>query len=180
MSNLMDELMAEITRVNNLEIEANESAENLIKQVMLSRTEKLKEINEFCNRMNDAVRKAVEPISRYGGYRKWTHVIVPGSYVDGNHRWNNELKFGGRDVHLGIFLIGSKDFQSTYGTIEDPDLTAKSVQEFIDGWSEDTERRIEFAVTEFVKQTLQWRIEQATQKLKNANEQHAKYYGTEE
>ena len=58
MSNLMDELMAEMNRVNNLETEVNKTVNQLSHESGLARQEKLKEICQFLLRMTDLLLQA--------------------------------------------------------------------------------------------------------------------------
>ena len=58
MSKLMDELIAEMNRVNNLETEVNKTVNQLSNESGLARQEKLKEICQFLLRMTDLLLQA--------------------------------------------------------------------------------------------------------------------------
>ena len=183
MSKLMDELMAELDRVNNLEHEVDATVKQLGNEVSISRTEKLKEIVAFCDRIHTFARQAGVQ-SKCGAYGNcianymWTS--APGCHRDGNHKWTNDLMFGRKsDAHawLGVYMTGSGDFWRRHYVSEHMDISDESVISFIDGWNAETEQYIERRVTEEVKNAIARRIETATQKLKNANEEHDKYYG---
>ena len=186
MSKLMDELMAELNRVNSLEKEVDTTVKQLGNEVSISRTEKLKEIVAFCDRMHTFARQAGVQ-SKCGAYGNcvanymWTS--APGRHRDGNHEWTNDLMFGReRDAHawLGVYMTGSGDFWKRHYVSEYMDITDRSVISFIDGWDAETEQYIERRVTEEVKNAIARRIETATQKLKDANAEHGKYYGKDE
>lgn len=186
MSKLMDELMAELNRVQNLEKEVDTTIKQLHNEVSISRTEKLKEIVAFCDRMHTFARQAGVQ-SKCGAYGNcianymWTS--APGRHRDGNHEWTNDLMFGRKnDAHawLGVYMTGSGDFWKRNYLSEHVDMTDPSVISFIDGWNAETEQYIERRVTEEVKKAIARRIETATQKLHEANDEHDKYYGKDE
>lgn len=185
MSKLMDELMAELDRVNNLEKEVDTTVKQLNNEVSISRTEKLKEIVAFCDRMHTFARQA--GVQMKCGDQGWTAnymwTSAPGYYCDGNYRWENALMFGNkRDGHawLGYYLKGSGEFRARNYVTEYINMTDPPVISFIDGWNAETEQYIERRVTEEVKNAIARRIETATQKLHNANKDHEKYYGNDE
>ena len=184
MSNLMDELMAELNRVNNLEKEVDTTVAQLNNEVSVSRTEKLKEIVAFCDRMHTFAKEAgVQTRGRYGNPRKWMFTSAPGHHRDGNHEWTNDLMFGRKnDAHawLGVYMTGSGDFWQRNYVTEHIDMTDPSVISFIDGWNAETEQYIERRVTEEVKNAIARRIETATKKLQEANKEHDKYYGKDD
>ena len=186
MSKLMDELMAELNRVNDLEKEVSTTVEQLHNEVSLSRAEKLKGIIEFCDRMHNFAKQAGVQ-TKSGAYnscmRDYMWTSAPGRVRDGNHEWTNDLMFGRkRDNHawLGVYMTGSGDFWKRNYLSEYVDSGDPSVISFIDGWSAETEQYIERRVTEEVKKAIARRIESATEKLHDANVEHAKYYGAKE
>lgn len=183
MSKLMDELMAELNRVNDLEKEVSTTVEQLHNEVSLSRAEKLKGIVEFCDRMHSFAKQAgVQTKSCINCTKDYMWVSAPGRIRDGNHEWTNDLMFGReRDAHawLGVYMTGSGDFWKRHYVSEYMDITDRSVISFIDGWNAETEQYIERRVTEEIKKAIARRIETATEKLHGANEEHAKYYGKE-
>lgn len=181
MSKLMDELMAELDRVNNLEHEVDATVKQLGNEVSISRTEKLKEIVAFCDRMNNFAKQAcVQTKTCINCTKNYMWTSAPGCVRDGNHKWTNDLMFGRKsDAHawLGVYMTGSGDFWRRNYVSEYMDISDESVISFIDGWNAETEQYIERRVTEEVKNAIARRIETATQKLKSANEEHDKYYG---
>ena len=184
MSKLMDELMAELNRVNNLEKEVDTTVAQLNNEVSVSRTEKLKEIVAFCDRMHTFAKEAdVQTSGRYSNPRKWMFTSAPGRHRDGNHEWTNDLMFGRKnDAHawLGVYMTGSGDFWKRNYVTEHIDMEDPSVISFIDGWNAETEQHIERSVEEEVKKAIARRIEAATQKLHDANKEHEKYYGKDD
>lgn len=184
MSNLMDELMAEMNRVNNLETEVNKTVKQLSNESGLARQEKLKEICQFLLRMTDLLlqAKVIKPANhsscRYYSATVNTGIRFQRETPTHNAPWYSlKLVINGNEVNVkylqessGVTLIWkSKPYSILY------DCTAC----LVDQWSQATYDTVENQIAEIIKKAIAKRIEDATQKLKTANETHEKYYGKE-
>ena len=171
MTDLMKELMAEAERVKKLETEVKQTETNLNNQIGLARSEKLKEMVEFINEMND-VFTATCP-------GELLAVITSGQRKCGNHTWNNSLQFGKQFVWLGVDYLCS-GFSSNYPVgehmLEHKDF---SVESFVDNWTDETRRFTEKEVANGIRKILAMRIEKSTADLKKVNDKHSEYFGTE-
>ena len=181
MSNLMDELMAEMNRVNNLETEVNKTVKQLSNESGLARQEKLKEICQFLLRMTDLLLQAkiIKP-ANISSCRYYSATVNTGiRFQNGtNAPWYSlKLEIRGDEVNVkylpessGATLIwkGNPYNYLTYCT-----------EYLVDQWSQATYDAVENQIAEIIKKAIAKRIENATQKLKTANETHEKYYGKE-
>ena len=160
MSKLMDELMKEIERVNNLEVEVKRAVEKSDGEVKIARREKLKKIEEFLKPM----QKILCDAGLSGKYIK-TDIYA----YDGCLRHNIEIEFN--DDSIVAHKFGTYYYAHINGAVE-----GKIMPVLIDEWSNGTERMIEAEVTNSVKEEIARRITKATNSLKASNDKHDKYY----
>ena len=184
MSNLMDELIAEMNRVNNLETEVNKTVKQLSNENGLARQEKLKEICQFLSRMTDLllqakiIKPANDSMCLYYSVTVNTGIRFQRKTPTNDAPcYSLKLAIRGDEVNVkylpessGITLIWKG---KPYGYLTD--CTAC----LVDQWSQETYDAVENQVAEIIKKAIAKRIEEATQKLKTANETHEKYYGKE-
>ncbi len=156
MSNLMDELMAEIKRVKNLETEVNTAINATYAEVNKARTEKLAEIFAFINEISNALRD-----SSNGRY-KWTYSI--GIMAD-------------KSYAKLFFHDGYPSEDMLYANLKHNYAHAKYV---IDNWDDATYTVVRNEVAKRIKEELARRIDDATKRLRTANEKHGKYYSKDE
>ena len=184
MSNLMDELMAEMNRVNNLETEVNKTVEQLSNESGLARQEKLKEICQFLLRMTGLLiqAKVIKPANssscRYYSATVNTGIRFQRKTPTNDAPWHSlKLEIRGDAVNVKYLQESSEETLiwkgKPYGYLTD------CTECLVDQWSQATYDTVENQIAEIIKKAIAKRIEDATQKLKTANETHEKYYGKE-
>ena len=178
--NLMDELMAEMTRVKNLETEVNTTVKQLTDETGIARKEKANEIAEFLVKMMELLIQAKvihdpsNPLCEYHSAIVKTGIYFqPKDSVD----YNLKLRITGREVDVQTLRDASGSTLiyrgKLYGFFSD------CVEYLIDQWSQATYDAVENQIAEIIKKAIAKRIEEATEKLKTANEKHDNYYGKE-
>lgn len=170
MSNLMEELMAEINRVNSLETEVATTVKNTMREVNLARSEKLQNIFSFIEEMRDVLMKA--------GMLKFSdsYFFVQTNIENRNSmcRWRYNIKIY---ADTNSFVVNYHNgWNSDQRVFRDMKNNYEHACFVIDHWDDETYAVIRNGVAKRIQQELSCRIEEATKKLRNANAKHAIYY----
>lgn len=182
MSKLMDELMAEMTRVKNLETEVNTTLKQLSDETGVARKEKANEIAEFLMKMTELLiqAKVIRDPSN-SGCEYYSAIVKTGIYYQpkgGTVTYHLKLKITGHEVAVQTLPELSGNPLIYRGRLYS--FFSDRVEYLIDQWSQATYDVVENHVAEIIKKAIAKRIEEATEKLKTANEKHDNYYGKEE
>ena len=178
MSKLMDELMAEAQRVQDLRCEVNRTINNKKAEINHTRVEKWEnEIFPFLHELDEAVRSAgcceykmnaytgVDAIE-YDGYRRNVMISYSRPYL------NSVAKIGG-------YWSGSGDVGGTQGiTLKMPGWNTYTAA-LIDGWNEEVKQIIEKNTAQIIKRHLEREMEKMRNELEKVNTTYEKHFGKE-
>lgn len=174
MSNLMDELMAEIKRVKNLETEVNTAINATYAEVNKARTEKLAEIFAFINEISNALRDA--GMLKYSSSYLKVDTNITNS--NGRYKWTYSIGIMADKSYAKLFFHdGYPSEDMLYANLKHNYAHAKYV---IDNWDDATYTVVRNEVAKRIKEELARRIDDATKRLRTANEKHGKYYSKDE
>lgn len=192
-SELLEKLNAMSAEVAKLETEAQRTADNVEEQIEQSRNEKQAKIVEFLCSLKDTFK--------IGGFTGGTerNFLCCGNHwegkpnASGSHCRSIGVAFrmnydGEVTIHIGRLFEGhgridkiiivneSGMFRPKHLPCDGSEILTELRANFIDRWTEETERGMSEWMTKIVKENLQKRIETATQKLKEVNDKHDEYF----
>lgn len=171
---IMQELMAEISRVNKLELEVERTIDTQKKAVREERVNKAKSMGVTLNEFRDAL---IEADAMRKGHSAF--FVLPGvSYKEDD----------GYDRSVGIIFYTDGIFAGNYypgsgccnrvqrlEVIMQHGRPTQTMSALIDAWNEDMADRVEQACAEHIKETLAERMEAMKEALKASNDEYEKY-----
>lgn len=181
MSNLMDELMAELERVNELKNEVERTVAMHSAEMRADREEKGKQIAKFIinlgwklDKLNDKGYYADLPldVNSYDGKPLYVNYSM-----STNTNGKREMSVYGGVSHCinyrfgtrGIYTAGVDSMSNAYN---EPIMNA-----LIDGWDAECERKFEYRIAKIMKESISKQMEAAKDKLSKSNDEYAKYFG---
>ena len=175
MSKLMDELMAEVQRINALEVEVERTVDRQKAEVQQGRKDKLQEICLFLDDMRKVLIEA--DAMRMPDNRPAFVLMNYLSYDDDGYQRTPAITFYTDNIFFGGYYPGSRDCSKNetltsalrYGGL------AKSTRTIVDAWSQNLEGKIEEAIASYVKHALAKRMEKMQKTLQKSNDDYARY-----
>ena len=175
MTDLMKELMAEVARVNKMEVEVERTVELQKDAVQAQRKEKAQDIALSLQTLCDALIEADAMLDS----RRHPFFVLPGvSYKepDGFIR-DVGIIFYTDAIYVGGYYRGTgscSKVESFYHAVNHFPVT-KAMKAMIDAWDGEMELRVEEACMKQIKQTLKNRMEAMQNTLQKSNDEYAKY-----
>ena len=177
MSNLMDALMAELERVNNLETEVKRTVEMHNAQIKASRDIKMERPRAFLTQMGWNLAKLGSNHGRYGYFPD----IPLDVYHNGKQLYVNfsiEQKTGDRkwlSVYGGYrgcieYRVSKSDIHPDYEVDRDV------VNALIDQWDDECEQKLEQRIAKIIKESMAEKMEAAQKKLNESNNEFEQYF----
>lgn len=175
MTDLMMELMAEVARVNKMEVEVERTVELQKDAVQAQRKAKAQDIALSLQTLYDAL---IEAGAMWDNRRRPFCVLPGASYkeADGYNRCV-VIIFKKDGIHVGKYYPGSGDWslvESFYHAVNHFPVTS-AMKALLDAWDNEMELRVEEACMKQIKQTLKNRMEAMQNTLQKSNDEYAKY-----
>lgn len=180
MSKLMEELMAEIERVNGLQTEVDRAVANQTAQIKADRDVRMERPRAFLIKMGWTLGKLGDNDPNRGYYPD----IPLDVFLNGKQLYINysidRSKDGKRSLyayggyhHCIEFRVGPKGIYPDYPEQQE------FVNAIIDQWNDECERNLENRVATIIKETITKRVKAMQKKLTDSNDEYAKYFGKE-
>lgn len=178
MSKLMDELFAEIKRVQELQTEVDRTVANQTAQIDADRKVRMERPRAFIIKMGWALGKLDQnnrvycPDVPLDIYLNGKQLYINYSIENGSDGKRVLYAYGG--YHRCIeFRVGPSGIRPDYPDQQD------FVNAIIDQWDDECEQKLENRVAEIIKKTMVERIAAMQKKLSNSNNEYEKYFGKE-
>ena len=175
MTVLMKELMAEVARVNKMEVEVERTVELQKDAVQAQRKEKAQDIALSLQALCDALIEAdaIKNVNRR------TFFVLPGaSYKEGNGFIRDVgIIFSTDGIYAGDYYsgIGNCTMVESFYHVVNRFPESRAMKALVDAWDAEMELRVEEACMKQIKQTLQNRMEAMQNKIQKSNDEYAKY-----
>lgn len=177
MSKLMDELMAEVTRVNDLKTEVERTVAMQNAEIEADRKVRMERPRAFLIKMGWMLDKVCEPNERgyfpniplgvnHNGYP--LYMIYSTYQGTGTNR--NLQAYGGL-LNQIQYRVGPKTIRPDY------EENQEYVNAIIDQWDDEHEAQFENRIAEIIKTKLAEKMEAMQKKLAQSNDEHEKYFG---
>ena len=175
MTDLMKELMAEVARVNKMEVEIERTVELQNEAVQTQRKAKAQDVALFLQVLCDALIEA----DAMRDSRRGPFFVLPGvSYkdIDGFNR-DVGIIFYTDEIYVGGYYIGSGSCSKleSFCHAANHFPVTKAMKALIDTWDGEMELRVKEACMKQIKQTLKNRMEAMQNTLQKSNDEYAKY-----
>lgn len=175
MTDLMKELMAEVARVNKLELEVDRTVELQKNNVAQKRQEKAQSIALTLQELCDALIEA-DALTFKNNY---TFFVLPGvsfKESDGFIR-NVGIMFYSDGIWAGRYYSGTGSCcrSESFEHAVNRKACTQSMKALIDAWDDDMAKRVEETCMKQIKQTLKNRMEAMQNTLQKSNDEYAKY-----
>ena len=175
MSNLMEELMAELNRVNELKNEVNRTVAMHNAEIKASRDEKAKQIaNSLIDlgwKLDKLKDKGYYPdipldVDDHNGHPLFINYSF--NDVDGK----TQMSVYGGWQHCINYRININGIRPNTTDIDN----AKITNALIDGWDKECEQKLEYRIAKIMKETIARQMEAAKAKLEKSNDEYEKYF----
>lgn len=175
MTDLMKELMAEVTRVNKLELEVDRTVELQKNNVAQKRQEKAQSIALTLQELCDALIEA----DALKFKNKSTFFVLPGvsfKEPDGFIR-DVGIIFYSDGICTGCYYSGTGTCSRTesFEHAVNRKVCTQSMKALIDAWDDDMAKRVEEACMQHIKNMLEYRMDVMWKKLEKSNDEYEKY-----
>lgn len=175
MSDLMKELMAEVTRVNKLEVEVDRTVELQKNDMAQKRQEKAQSIALTLQELCDALIEA----DALKFKNRSTFFILPGvSFKEGDGFIRDVgIMFYSDGIWTGRYYSGTGSCarEESFAHAVHREVCAQSMKALVDAWDDDMEKRVEESCMKHIKKMLEYRMDVMRKKLEKSNDEYAKY-----
>ena len=178
MSKLMDELMAEITRVNNLEVEVKRTVEMHNTEIKASRDKRMMRPVNFIGKMGLTLAKLGANYGSRGYYPQIPlDICINGKplYVNYSIEWADDKT----KAHLSVYGGFANQIQyRIYSKGIFPDYSDQTyvVDALIDMWDDECEAKFEYRIEQIIKKSLASKTEAMQKKLEKSNNEYEQYF----
>lgn len=175
MTDLMKELMAEVTRVNKIELEVDRTVVLQKNDVAQKRQEKAQSIaltlRELCEALLEADALKFKNNSAF--------FVLPGVSFKESDGFIRDvgIMFYSDGIFAGKYYSGTGTCSKTesFWNAVNRKACTQSMKALIDAWDDDMEKRVEEACMKHIKNMLEYRMDVMRKKLEKSNDEYAKY-----
>ena len=178
MSKLMEELMAEVNRVNRLQVEVDKTVGMHNSEIAMDRERKAISITKFIHDIGDILRDVSAGL--YGYYPEIPLDVYHNGkqiYINFSVQDNNRFVsiYGGYRGQIQFRVFNMANGIKCDYIVEQHKLDI--INALIDQWDEECERKLEYRIAQIIKKKMAERMEVMQKKLADSNEEYAKYFG---
>ena len=175
MTDLMKELMAEVTRVNKLEVEVDRTVELQKHDVEQKRQEKAQSIALTLQELCDALIEA----DALNFKNKSTFFVLPGASFKESDGFIRDvgIMFYTDGIWAGLYYsgVGTCSKTESFAHAVHQKACTQSMKTLIDVWDDDMAKRVEESCMKHIKNMLEYRMDVMRRKLERSNDEYEKY-----